>query len=191
MGRYEICELLLANGSRVEAYNEFKSQVKRLTLSPSLDVSFSLTHLAHLACSVYDMNILSLTLLLIHVSFHEHLLSFTLPSHSPPNLNNSTQALHLAAQWNHPDVCRLLIDHGAMVDARTKVNWTPLHVACREGKYYYYYYPRSLRSHSVDTRYQCMPPVHPIINSHSTHPLSISCVGPCLLQVIYRWWRCC
>ena len=27
MGRYEICELLLANGARVEAYNEHKSQV--------------------------------------------------------------------------------------------------------------------------------------------------------------------
>ena len=54
-------------------------------------------------------------------------------------MNTHHQALHLAAQWNHPDVCRLLIDHGAMVDARTKVNWTPLHVACREGNPFYYY----------------------------------------------------
>ena len=113
MGRYEICELLLANGSRVEAYNEYKSQ-----------------------------------------------------------------ALHLAAQWNHPDVCRLLLDNGAMVDARTKVNWTPLHVACREGNVADYqqfqmtYHVDSLLIPSLDSVNV------PITTSYNQHSLHFHCYHP-------------
>ena len=37
--------------------------------------------------------------------------------------------LHHAAKANSLDVARLLIEHGAEVDARDKGGWTPLHVA--------------------------------------------------------------
>ena len=45
----------------------------------------------------------------------------------------STPSSSFAVQWGHADVCRLLLERGAPVDARTKANWTPLHNACREG----------------------------------------------------------
>src|SRR4030095_9705627 len=34
-----------------------------------------------------------------------------------------------AAALNHPNVCTVLVDHGATVDATTALGWTPLKVA--------------------------------------------------------------
>lgn len=38
-------------------------------------------------------------------------------------------ALNLAAAWGHVDVCRLLIEHGALVEAPDSTGNTPLHIA--------------------------------------------------------------
>ncbi len=45
---------------------------------------------------------------------------------------NSTP-LHLAAQFGHSDVARLLVDAGASVRARDGNSWTPAQVAQRHG----------------------------------------------------------
>jgi hypothetical protein len=41
--------------------------------------------------------------------------------------------LHVAALWGHAEVARLLLDHGADVNSRSKDGWTPLHYAAAFG----------------------------------------------------------
>lgn len=43
----------------------------------------------------------------------------------------SWNPLHLAAQHNHPDVVRILVSHGARIDARDGNSRTPLHMATK------------------------------------------------------------
>jgi hypothetical protein len=42
-------------------------------------------------------------------------------------------ALHLAASYDHLDICRLLIENGASLNIRDLEGWTPLHCAAAEG----------------------------------------------------------
>lgn len=47
---------------------------------------------------------------------------------------NTRQALHRAAEeGDYDDVARVLLDHGAHVDARTEAGWRPLHEAAKFG----------------------------------------------------------
>lgn len=44
-----------------------------------------------------------------------------------------TNPLHLAAQGNHVEICKILLRSGISANARTKVDRTPLHMAAYEG----------------------------------------------------------
>lgn len=52
-----------------------------------------------------------------------------------PNAANEhgVHLIHLAAQENHPDAVKFLIESGANVNALTQDGWTALHFAAREG----------------------------------------------------------
>ena len=49
-------------------------------------------------------------------------------------VKNGGTALHLAAQYGHTDVVRVLLEHGARVDMRDPSGWRPLHWAAYTGR---------------------------------------------------------
>ena len=46
---------------------------------------------------------------------------------------NGWTCLYSAACFGHLDICRMLLDKGAQVNARSKGGWTPLHYAAQQG----------------------------------------------------------
>lgn len=50
-----------------------------------------------------------------------------------PSDSDGKTALHLAAEFDYPDIIRILVKHGAQIDARERDRQTPLHtaVSCR------------------------------------------------------------
>ena len=149
----------MANGSRVEAYNDYKSQVWYAHTRSTHMTDTSLIHFI----STHSTSRIILSTSRIYALSYGH--TYCSNNTHVPLLLTLLQALHLAAQWGHPDVCRLLIDHGAVVDARTKVNWTPLHNACREGNSKPYQRILSIRTIN-NTYYQ---------HALSTHLINTSC----------------
>lgn len=49
-------------------------------------------------------------------------------------LDNFT-ALHFAAQENNSEIVKILIDAGSILDAKSGIGRTPLHLACLRGNY--------------------------------------------------------
>lgn len=64
---------------------------------------------------------------------HKETVSMLLSNGANPNLSSSNDMkvmpLHSAAASKHIDVARLLLEHGANVNAKQQVGWTPLHSA--------------------------------------------------------------
>ncbi|XP_037071872.1 nuclear factor NF-kappa-B p100 subunit-like [Pollicipes pollicipes] len=50
-----------------------------------------------------------------------------------PDDTEGRSPLHMAVEARNPDMCRLLLDRGAAVDALTFADVTPLHIACKLG----------------------------------------------------------
>lgn len=58
----------------------------------------------------------------------------SLPQAAPPDWVLSPRTpLHVAAQYNNPDIIRILVEHGATIDAEADFKRTPLHVAAECG----------------------------------------------------------
>lgn len=71
-----------------------------------------------------------------------------------------TSPLHLAAQGNHVEVCKILLQAGISTNARTKVDRTPLHLAAYEGHLEVVLLLLKEGAHINDTDLLGMTPLH-------------------------------